>query len=74
MINPWGTPHSAIGNPWMFTSRQLDEETGLYYYRARYYDTFKGRFLQKDPLDYSGGIKVYNTSPTVPPRAPMRSG
>jgi len=59
VINPWGTPHSALGNPWMFTGRQLDEETGLYYYRARYYDTFKGRFLQRDPLDYRGGINLY---------------
>jgi len=50
--NPWGTPHSTIGNPYMFTGRRLDEETGLYYYRARYYDCVKGRFLQKDPLGY----------------------
>ncbi|MBM3240488.1 RHS repeat-associated core domain-containing protein [Candidatus Poribacteria bacterium] len=50
--NPWGTPHSAISNPYMFTGRQLDEETGLYYYRARYYDCVKGRFLQRDPLRY----------------------
>lgn len=26
--NGWGTPHSAIGNPWMFTGRQLDDEAG----------------------------------------------
>src|SRR4029077_11645533 len=32
--NVWGTPHSAIGNPYLFTGRELDEETGLYYYRA----------------------------------------
>lgn len=48
--NGWGTPHSALGNPWMFTGRQLDEETGLYFYRARYYDPGKGRFLQRDSL------------------------
>jgi RHS repeat-associated protein len=49
--NAWGTPHSGIGNPYLFTGRQLDEETGLHYYRARYYDAGKGRFLQRDPLD-----------------------
>ncbi|KIH77722.1 PEP-CTERM protein-sorting domain-containing protein/RHS repeat-associated core domain-containing protein [Geoalkalibacter ferrihydriticus] len=48
--NAWGTPRSAIENPWMFTGRQLDEETGLYFYRARYYDCEKGRFLQRDPI------------------------
>jgi RHS repeat-associated protein len=59
-LNSWGTPHSAIGNPWMFTGRQLDEETGLYYYRARYYDSTKGRFLQRDPLRYIGGMNLYS--------------
>ena len=57
--NPWGTQHSAIGNPWMFTGRQDDEETGLYFYRARYYDALKGRFLQRDSLDYVDGMNLY---------------
>jgi RHS repeat-associated protein len=57
--NAWGTPHSAIGNPWMFTGRQLDEETGLYYYRNRYYDPAKGRFLQRDPDGYVDGLNLY---------------
>ena len=57
--NPWGTPHSAIGNPWMFTGRQFDEETGIYFYRERYYDPVKGRFLQRDPLEYMEGINLY---------------
>jgi RHS repeat-associated protein len=58
-LNVWGTPHSAIGNPWMFTGRELDEETGLYYYRARYYDAGKGRFLQRDPLEDVDGPNLY---------------
>ena len=58
-LNSWGTPHSAVGNPWMFTGRQLDEETGLYYYRARYYDPAKGRFLQRDPVEYADGMNLY---------------
>jgi len=57
--NTWGTPHSAIGNPWMFTGRQLDEETGLYFYRARYYDTVKGRFLQRDPAEAADSTNLY---------------
>ena len=32
-----------------FTGREWDEETGLYYYRARYYSPEMGRFLQVDP-------------------------
>lgn len=58
-LNAWGTPHSAIGNPWMFTGRQLDEETGIYFYRARYYEPVKGRFLQRDPIGYVDGMNLY---------------
>lgn len=32
-----------------FTGRELDAATGLYYYRARYYDAELGRFLSYDP-------------------------
>jgi RHS repeat-associated protein len=65
--NPWGTAHSVIGNPWMFTGRLFDEETGLYFYRARYYDPAKSRFLQRDPLEYGGAGNLYkfvDDSPT----------
>jgi RHS repeat-associated protein len=38
-----------------YTGRELDPETGLYYYRARYYDAASGRFLAEDPLGFQGG-------------------
>jgi RHS repeat-associated protein len=43
----------------MFTGRQLDEEAGLYCYRARQYDSTMGRFLQRDPIDYLAGNNLY---------------
>ena len=36
-------------NRFLFTGRELDKDTGLYYYRARYYNPYIGRFLQTDP-------------------------
>lgn len=33
-----------------FTGKDLDDETGLHYYEARYYDSNTGRFVSPDPL------------------------
>ena len=46
---------AAATNPYYFTAKELDAETGLYYYRARYYDWLRGAFTQEDPIGFSGG-------------------
>jgi RHS repeat-associated protein len=45
--------------PYTYTSREFDAETGLYYYRARTYDSTAGRFLQQDPIGFAGGVNFY---------------
>jgi len=45
---------SAVGNPYLFTARELAPESGLYYYRARYYDWARGAFTQEDPIGIRG--------------------
>jgi len=37
-----------------FTGREWDRETGMYYYRARYYDPMEGRFVSKDTIGFEG--------------------
>jgi RHS repeat-associated protein len=47
------TQKSKSKNRYLFTGREYDSETGLYYYRARYYSPNLGRFLQRDPINWA---------------------
>jgi len=49
----------SLTNSFQYTARESDIETGLYYYRARYYDQSGGRFLSEDPLGFEGGYNFY---------------
>jgi RHS repeat-associated protein len=58
----FGRPTSATGSPsdpLRYTGREFDSETGLYYYRSRYYDPGIGRFLNEDPIGLRGGMNRY---------------
>lgn len=51
---------TAVASPYAFTGREWDDESGLYYYRARYYDPFTGRFIEEDPLHFAAGdVNLY---------------
>ncbi|MDD3841064.1 MAG: RHS repeat-associated core domain-containing protein [Clostridia bacterium] len=54
-----GFPDNSYGTEFLFTGRRLDSETGLYYYRNRYYNPNLGRFIQQDPLGPIDGPNVY---------------
>ncbi len=42
-------------NRYLFTSREFDFKTGLYFYRTRYYNVLLGRFLNEDQISFAGG-------------------
>ncbi len=50
---------SSFGNRYAFQGREIDWETGLYYFRARWYDPEIGRWLSKDPIGIRGGLNLY---------------
>lgn len=50
---------SAIGNRYLWQGREYSWNTGLYYFRARWYDPVTGRFLSNDPIGISGGLNQY---------------
>ncbi len=46
---------SSYDNTILYTGREFDPTTGLYYYRARWYDTGTGNFTTRDPLGFAAG-------------------
>jgi RHS repeat-associated protein len=42
-----------------YTGRERHYRSGLYYYRARWYDAQTGRFITQDPILWGGGINLY---------------
>ena len=62
---PFGEVIRATGpmakvNPFMFSTKFYDWETGLYYYGYRYYNPSTGRWLSRDPAgEDQGGPNLY---------------
>ncbi|MEI2672159.1 MAG: RHS repeat-associated core domain-containing protein [Marmoricola sp.] len=66
--DPWGNVISSTGtltNPLRFTSREYDAESGLYFYRARYYDPQAGRFISRDPIGLERRAECCTRMPTM---------
>ena len=50
----------TLANSHTYTGREFDSESGLYYYRARYYDPQAGRFITEDPIGLlAGDVNFY---------------
>ena len=46
-------------NPFRFSTKFFNDETGHYYYGYRYYDPRDGRWLNRDPIGEHGGANLY---------------
>jgi RHS repeat-associated protein len=61
---PFGELLRATGpmarvNPFMFSTKFHDWETGFYYYGYRYYSPSHGRWVSRDPIGEQGGESLY---------------
>jgi len=53
------TGSAASSNPFRFSTKYRDNETGCYYYGYRYLRTKHGRWLNRDPISEMGGLNLY---------------
>jgi RHS repeat-associated protein len=53
------TRRGVGAQPFRFSTKYHDEETGLLYYGYRYYNPRWGRWLSKDPIGERGGVNLY---------------
>jgi RHS repeat-associated protein len=49
----------AASNPFQYSTKYTDVETGLVYYGHRFYSPSLGRFINKDPAEEAGGVNLY---------------
>jgi len=56
LLASWGPcgAQTSSGNPYLFTGRRFDLDTGWYYYRTRYLDPVAGRFTTRDTIGMWG--------------------
>jgi RHS repeat-associated protein len=61
-----GRHTTNICNPYFFSGRRFEFDTGLYYLRARYYSPDTGRFISRDPKGYIDGMSLYEYAKSNP--------
>lgn len=49
----------ADANPFQFSTKFTDNESGLVYFGRRFYDPSAGRFINRDPAEEAGGLNLF---------------
>lgn len=65
--HPYGTTAYRIAKPghdlslkrYRFSGKECDDETGLYFFGARYYAAWLGRWTACDPAGFADGLNLY---------------
>ncbi len=72
-LDPWGNTLKEYNpldlyQPIRMQGQHLDEDSGLFYNRYRYYDPKLGRYISRDPIGLAGGINSFNYAESSPTR------
>ncbi|MCI5115755.1 MAG: RHS repeat-associated core domain-containing protein [Candidatus Electrothrix sp. AX1] len=62
VYSPFGrllTKTGTLDQPFRFSTKAFDEQTGLAYYGYRFYWPSVGRWINRDPIGEAGGINLY---------------
>jgi len=64
LITSMGNPatESPLGNRFLFTAREWDQETATYHFRARTFSPKSNRFISRDPAKYLDGVNLYSST------------
>ncbi|WP_182407530.1 SpvB/TcaC N-terminal domain-containing protein [Psychrobacter sp. GP33] len=52
--------HTEAAKQYRYTGKERDEESGLYYYGARYYAAWLGRWVACDPKEFVDGLILFS--------------
>ena len=65
VYDPYGNVVAQAGdyaerNPFRFSTKQWDDETGFGYWEQRYCSPRLGRWISRDPIEEQGGVNLYS--------------
>ncbi len=80
--HPYGTTAYRSAKPrfdlslkrYRFTGKERDDETGLYYFGARYYAAWLGRWTSTDPAGFVDGLNLFRYARNSPVQFRDRAG